>query len=113
MIHFISNSVGAPSPPKNLTFHPDYTSVTDSELMVNFTWLSEAFNNNEDMLVEYTITITAVDEPVNATTGQTSTTSFTATLELNVTYSIILYASRCNHSLTSDPLNTTIIIKGI
>ena len=101
--------VGVPSPPKNLTFHPDYY-TTNEEVVVNFTWASETSNNNEDLLVEYTITIAAIDEPVNATTGYTSTTNFTATLELNVTYSITLYASRCNHSLTSNPFVTTIII---
>ena len=67
--------------------------------------------NND--IVEYTITIFTVDEPATATTGQASTTSFTAILELNATYTITLYASRCNHSLMSDPIITTIVVEGI
>lgn len=99
-------------------FHPDYVTASDFEVVVNFTWSYETSPSgheieSEDLTVEYRIIITGIqDEPVNLTTHDHASikTSFAVALEMNRTYSITLYASRCNHTLTSDPFVTNITI---
>ncbi len=107
----------APSPPENFTSHPNYASATDVEIVVNFMWSSDSSislnHDDNSLLVHYIITIADVSGS-RTTIDRLSNANFTATLEVNKTYSIMLYASRCNFTLMSDPFITNITIdKGI
>ncbi len=68
--------------------------------------LSAELNDDEDLIVDYLITITSSTNESNYTTG----TNLTSTLEFNKTYSIAIYALRCNGTLTSEPFITNITI---
>ncbi len=70
---------------------------------------------NSELDIEYTVVITEANSSIILYNHNTSSTNFTARLQFNTTYSITLYASRCNHTLISDPLvmNVTIIEEGM
>ena len=103
---------GAPLPPRNFTFHPNYTTASDADILVNFEWSFETASSaasDEGLIVEFAVTLTDTTDFTN-TTIHTSNTSLSATLEFHKTYSITLYASRCNHTLTSETVTSNITI---
>ena len=108
-----TDMTGLPLPPYNFTFNPDNTTATDIDVVVNMMWLPfpELGNNSAEPGIEYTVAITHASSSI---VDHTSSSNFTATLQFNTNYSVTIYASRCNGTLTSDPLITNITIdKGI
>lgn len=95
-----------PSTPQNFSFDPDYTTATDVDVDVYFSWTSSFDSTGSDNESSVTFVINISE----ATTSYTSTSSFTTRLRLNTTYLIAVYASRCNGALTSDSLISSIII---
>ena len=80
---------------------------------MDFLWSSELSVTNggeNEFIDEYTIIFFTDTTDSTNETYHTSNTSLTLRLEVNKTYSVILYASRCNRMLISDPFITNITI---
>ena len=73
-------------------------------------WLPPELSNNiAEPEIEFMVVIADVNSSI--VDDQTSSSNFTATLQFNTTYYISVYASRCNGTLISEPLNASITIE--
>lgn len=82
------------------------------DIVVKFMWSSMTSLSNDGVRnfnESYTLTLTDTTDWTSITI-HTSNMSLNLILQFNKTYTITLYASLCNHTLTSNPFITNITI---
>ena len=100
-------AIGIPSPPEDLTFSVD-SSTDDASVVVHMSWSPPPeYGPNDRVGLQYTINITGEHSSV---IENTTSSNFSAALNISQTYLITVYASVCDNMFHSDPLETNFTI---
>ena len=115
----VCSAIGIPSPPENLTFSAgssiaNATVAREGEeglgmrLVVHMSWSPPPeYGPNDRVDLHYTINITGEHSSV---IENTTSSNFSAALNISQTYLITVYASVCDNMFHSDPLETNFTI---